>query len=182
LKGQLLVQRIGWDCGLDVTADGKGLVGHAGVVLLRRLADRIGLTGELAKALPASSSSDWLDRSVVLVQLVIAIALGAKNLSNAERLALHHGPLDLSGGSDSTMRRLLAELDAKAAISTVSPTLRPTRCDCASVPSPSVTHEGAPSVSRRTGPGQTPSSCAGGGSVLSRRSLLYTGPYPSTRR
>lgn len=108
------MQRIGWDRRLDVAADGKGLVGHAGVVLLRRLADRVGLTGELAKALPVSTVRGWLDRSTVLVQLAIAIALGAVNLSDAERLAVHHRPLGLSGGSDSTMRRLLAGLDAKA--------------------------------------------------------------------
>jgi hypothetical protein len=76
------------------------------------------LTGELAKALPVSAARGWLDRSTVLVQLAIAIAiaiaLGAANLSDAERLALHHRPLGLSAGSDSTMRRLLAGLDAKA--------------------------------------------------------------------
>ena len=108
------MQRIGWDRRLDVAADGKGLVGHAGVVLLRRLADRVGLTGELAAALPVSAARGWLDRSTVLVQLAIAIALGATNLSDAERLAGHHRPLGLSGGSDSTMRRLLAGLDAAA--------------------------------------------------------------------
>lgn len=108
------MKRIGWDQGLDVAADGKGLVGHAGVVLLRRLADRVGLTAELAKALPVSVGRGWLDRSTVLVQLAIAIALGAQNLSDAERLALHHRPLGLSGGSDSTIRRLLAGLDAAA--------------------------------------------------------------------
>jgi hypothetical protein len=108
------VKRIGWDRGLDVAADGKGLVGHAGVVLLRRLADRVDLTGELAKALPVSAARGWLDRSTVLVQLAIAISLGAQNLSDAERLAAHHRPLGLSGGSDSTMRRLLAGLDAQS--------------------------------------------------------------------
>lgn len=108
------MKRIGWDRGLDVAADGKGLVGHAGVVLLRRLADRVGLTSELATALPVSAGRGWLDRSTVLVQLAIAIAMGAANLSDAERFALHHRPLGLSGGSDSTMRRLLAGLDAKA--------------------------------------------------------------------
>jgi hypothetical protein len=108
------VKRIGWDRRLDVACDGKGLVGHAGVVLLRRLADRVNLTGELAKALPVSAARGWLDRSTVLVQLAIAIALGAQNLSDAERLASHHQPLGLSGGSDSTMRRLLAGIDAKS--------------------------------------------------------------------
>ncbi len=108
------MKRIGWDRGLGVAADGKGLVGHAGVVLLRCLADRVGLTGELAAALPVSAARGWLDRSTVLVQLAIAIVLGATNLSDAERLAAHHRPLGFSSGSDSTMRRLLAGLDAKA--------------------------------------------------------------------
>lgn len=108
------MNRIRWDRRLNVAADGKGLVGHVGVVLLRRLADRVGLTGELAAALPVSAARGWLDRSTVLVQLAVAISLGATNLSDAERLSWHHRPLGLSGGSDSTMRRLLAGLDAKA--------------------------------------------------------------------
>jgi hypothetical protein len=36
------MQHNGWDHGLKVTADGKGLVGHAGAVLLRKLADQAG--------------------------------------------------------------------------------------------------------------------------------------------
>ncbi|GAB4006402.1 hypothetical protein GCM10029992_56950 [Glycomyces albus] len=54
------VNRIGWARGRDVAADGRGLVGQAGVVLLRRLADRVGLAGELAKALPVSATRGWL--------------------------------------------------------------------------------------------------------------------------
>jgi hypothetical protein len=37
--------------GLEVTVGGKGVVSHAGLVLLRALADRTGLTGGLSKAL-----------------------------------------------------------------------------------------------------------------------------------
>ena len=33
-----------WDHGLTVTGEGQGLVGHAGAVLLRKLADQAGLT------------------------------------------------------------------------------------------------------------------------------------------
>ena len=33
-----------WDHGLRVTGEGEGLVGHAGAVLLRKLADQGGLT------------------------------------------------------------------------------------------------------------------------------------------
>lgn len=35
----------GWSKRLDVSADGEGVVSHAGLVLLRRLADQSGLTG-----------------------------------------------------------------------------------------------------------------------------------------
>ncbi len=36
-----------WDHGLRVTAEDGGLVGHVGAVLLRKLADRAGLTAAL---------------------------------------------------------------------------------------------------------------------------------------
>lgn len=36
---------------VEVTADGSGLVSHAGTVLLAELADRVGLTGPLSEAL-----------------------------------------------------------------------------------------------------------------------------------
>ena len=41
----------GWSRGLDVTADGEGIVSHAGLALLRHLADKTGLTGGLSAAL-----------------------------------------------------------------------------------------------------------------------------------
>ncbi|MCW2931028.1 MAG: family transposase [Actinomycetia bacterium] len=44
-------QHDGWDHALKVTADGKGLVGHAGAVLLRKAADQAGLTAQLSAAL-----------------------------------------------------------------------------------------------------------------------------------
>jgi hypothetical protein len=44
-------KRSGWDHNLTVTANGKGLVGHAGAVLLRKCADRVGLTATLTSIL-----------------------------------------------------------------------------------------------------------------------------------
>jgi hypothetical protein len=41
----------GWLKGLQVTAEGTGVVSHAGVALIRALADRIGLTWGLSAAL-----------------------------------------------------------------------------------------------------------------------------------
>ena len=40
-----------WSSGLSVTADGLGVVAHAGAVSVRLLADRVGLTGDLSSAL-----------------------------------------------------------------------------------------------------------------------------------
>lgn len=63
---------------------GKGLVGHAGAVLLRKLADRTGLASALTDVLPTGAGTGWRDRAVVLVRLAVAIVLGARNLSEAE--------------------------------------------------------------------------------------------------
>src|ERR1700747_879437 len=40
-----------WDHRLTVTGEGQGLVGHAGAILLRKLADQAGLTAALGSAL-----------------------------------------------------------------------------------------------------------------------------------
>ena len=61
----------GWSRGLEVTSGGTGVVSHAGLVLLRELADRTGLTAGLSAALPsppggttgAGSSPTWRARS-----------------------------------------------------------------------------------------------------------------------
>lgn len=43
----------GWSRGREVTGGGTGVVSHAGLVLLRQLADRTGLTAGLSAALPS---------------------------------------------------------------------------------------------------------------------------------
>jgi hypothetical protein len=105
-------KRNGWDRGLQVEASGKGLVGHAGAVLLHRAADRVGLPAGLRGALAASP---WmLDRANALVGLVVGIALGARSVRQAELLARHHAALLGDGASDSTLWRALGEIDARA--------------------------------------------------------------------
>jgi hypothetical protein len=49
------MQRNGWDHALKVTANGKGLVGHAGAILLRKAADHAGRTGLVSGALKGSA-------------------------------------------------------------------------------------------------------------------------------
>ena len=71
----------GWSRGLEVTGGGSGVVSHAGLALLRHLADKTGLTGGLARAL-ASARLLVHDRGRVLADLACAIADGARVISD----------------------------------------------------------------------------------------------------
>jgi Transposase DDE domain group 1 len=96
----------GWDHALKVTADGAGLVGHAGAVLLRKAADQAGLTAGLGAALRKKGASPLLDRGVVLVEMAAAIALGATSMSDIAVLA-HLAPVLGDAPSGPTVRRAL---------------------------------------------------------------------------
>ena len=71
----------GWSKGLEVTADGEGIVSHAGLVLLRQLADTTGLTAGLSRAL-ASPRLLIHDRGRVTADLACAIADGSEVISD----------------------------------------------------------------------------------------------------
>ena len=100
------MQHNGWDHALKVTADGKGLIGHAGAILLRKAADQTGLTGGLSSALRKNGTSPLLDRGIVLVSMAAAIALGATSMSDVALLA-HLAPLLGTAPSGPTVRRAL---------------------------------------------------------------------------
>ncbi|HEY9240859.1 MAG TPA: IS1380 family transposase [Streptosporangiaceae bacterium] len=76
----------GWSKGLEVTGGGEGVVSHAGLVLLRGLADRTGLTAGLSRAL-ASSRLLVHDRGRVAADLACVIADGAEVISDFRVLA-----------------------------------------------------------------------------------------------
>ena len=97
---------------MKVAADAKGLVGRAGAVLLRRCADQVGLTSGLSGVLRVRGRSPGWDRGVVLVQLAVAICLGATAMADIAVLD-HQAALFGAAPSDSTVRRVLAELDAR---------------------------------------------------------------------
>jgi hypothetical protein len=99
---------IGWSRGLSVTADGRGLVGHAGAVPLRALADRTGLTGALSAAL-GKPFDQRLDRGVILIQTAMAIALGGTAISDI-RVFEHTRAVFGPPVSDSTVWRTLNEI------------------------------------------------------------------------
>jgi hypothetical protein len=71
----------GWSRGLEVTGGGQGVVSHAGLVLLRHLADKTGLTGGLSAAL-ATPRILVHDRGRVVADLACAIADGGRVISD----------------------------------------------------------------------------------------------------
>ena len=71
------MQHNGWDHALKVTADGTGLVGHVGAVLLRKAADQAGLTAGLSAALRRKGASPLLDRCCCLAGRVVREALAS---------------------------------------------------------------------------------------------------------
>lgn len=104
---------IGWDDRLSVTAEGKNLIGHAGAVLLRKCADKAGLTRALSVVIPRGAGPGWWDRGTVLVSLVISIALGATSMSDINLLA-HQIAVFGEPPSPATVRRCLNGLDTVA--------------------------------------------------------------------
>jgi hypothetical protein len=95
-----------WDHALEVTADGNGLVGHAGGILLRKLADQCGLTAALDGALTLKGAAPLLSRGMVLASAAIAIALGATAIADIAVLG-QLGPALGPAPSASTARRVL---------------------------------------------------------------------------
>ena len=118
--GALFAMKLnGWDHALKVTAEGAGLVGHAGAVLLRKAADQTGLTAQMSAALRKKGTSPLLDRGVVLVSLAAAIALGATSMSDIAVLA-HLAPVLGGAPSGPTVRRALDLAGAPAVLDKIA--------------------------------------------------------------
>src|SRR6266481_2145519 len=101
-----------WDHRLKVTGEGESLAGHAGAVLLRKLADQAGLTAALGAALARAGKFPLIDRGVALVSMAVAIALGARSMNDIALLA-HHEPVFGAPPSDTTVRRTLELADPR---------------------------------------------------------------------
>ena len=101
-----------WDHALKVTGEGEGLAGHAGAVLLRKLADQAGLTGALGSAVARAGKFPLVDRGGALVSLAVAIVLGATSMNDIALLA-HQEPVFGPAPSDTTVRRTLELADQR---------------------------------------------------------------------
>src|SRR3954469_16929762 len=96
----------GWSGDLAVEVAGRGVVSHTGAVALRALADRTGLPAGLSVATGRRGFHPIHDRGRVLADLAVAIADGARVLSDFAVLR-DQGELFGPVASDPTLWRTL---------------------------------------------------------------------------
>jgi Transposase DDE domain group 1 len=114
-RGRVVVDpALAWSDKLRVEVGGPGTVAHAGVVLPRLLADRVGLTQDLAKVMARAGFIPLRHRGRLLVDAACALATGATGLSDVEALTRQEELFGPAGGaSDTTVLRGLDELAAR---------------------------------------------------------------------
>lgn len=100
------MKRTSWSSGLSVTADGVGVVAHAGSVGLRLLADRSGLTDELSRATARRSFVPVHDRGRVLVDVAVMLADGGEAIADIDVLRHQSGVLGLVASAPTVWRAL----------------------------------------------------------------------------
>jgi Transposase DDE domain group 1 len=96
---------------VEVTADGEGLVSHAGVALLVELSDRVGLTGALSDALAQTRQRRSAhDPGRVLRDVAVMLADGGDCVTD---LDAYRGQARLFGAraSETTTHRVLKSID-----------------------------------------------------------------------
>jgi hypothetical protein len=100
---------LGWSNGLKVEV-GAGTLAHSGVVLLRLLVDRLGLTADLAGVVARPNFIPVRHRGRLLVDAACALASGASGLTDVEALTRQEEPFGPGGAaSDTTVLRALGE-------------------------------------------------------------------------
>ena len=77
-------KRTEWAEGLSLSAGGRKLVGKAGIVTVRRLADKVVLTNALGRALMRPDFHPVHDRGVVLISAACAVLLGARSIGGID--------------------------------------------------------------------------------------------------
>ena len=114
VKGTRRVKRTSSRPKIVVTADGRGVVGHAGARLLADLADATGLSAAMSEALaPLRQRDRGHDPGRVAVDLAVMLADGGEAIAD---LAVLRNQSELFGpvASDATAWRVLDAIDAAA--------------------------------------------------------------------
>ena len=105
------MKRTSWSAGLSVTADGVGVIAHAGAIAPRLLADRVGLTAELSKAMAQRRSIPIHDRGRVLTDVAVMLTGGGTNIADI-RVLRHQSTVLGPVASSPTVWRTLDEVTA----------------------------------------------------------------------
>ncbi|MGO1739929.1 MAG: IS1380 family transposase [Actinomycetaceae bacterium] len=103
------MKRNSWSQALSVTADGVGVVAHAGSIATRLLADRSGLTAELSAALARRRFVPVHDRGQVLTDVAVMLADGGEAIADIDVLR-HQNAVLGPVASAPTVWRTLAEI------------------------------------------------------------------------
>jgi Transposase DDE domain group 1 len=106
----LRVQRDGRSFTVEVTADGEGLVSHAGSALLSQVADKTGLTGALSRGLTAMRERrSGHDRGRIVRDLAVMLADGGEALCDLGAIR-EQAPLFGEVASDATAYRVIERI------------------------------------------------------------------------
>ena len=125
------VQHNGREFTVDVTADGEGIVSHAGAALLAETADRIGLTDALAEGLaPMRERRGAHDPGRVVRDLAVMLASGGEHLCDLAAVR-DQEPLFGAVASDATAWRAVAAIAGNSALMGALRTARRLARECA---------------------------------------------------
>ncbi|MGB8403531.1 MAG: IS1380 family transposase [Mycobacterium sp.] len=95
---------------VKVSADGQGVVSHAGMGMLRELADRTGLSGQVTAALADTYRGPWVYApGEVFADLAAAVADGADCIDGVGQLCADREHVFGAAASTTTMWRLVDE-------------------------------------------------------------------------
>ena len=80
------MQTTSWAAALEFTGDDDRLIGHAGALPVRLLAERSGLRAGLSAAMRRRGFGPVYDRGQVLVDLALTLVLGGEAISDFQGL------------------------------------------------------------------------------------------------
>ena len=102
-----------WSAGLRVTANGRGVLAHAGAAAPRLLADRVGLTDAVSAAMGGNKNGRGHDRGRVLIDTAAAMADGLDTIRRMGVLSDQGEVFDQMGSRSTVGRVVGAEVDAE---------------------------------------------------------------------
>ena len=102
------MQGISWADGLELIGDDDRLVGFAGALPLRLLAERTGLRAGLSAAMARRGFDPVYDRGQILIDIALSQILGGESISDVQGMR-HLAPVIGAVPSNSTVWRALSE-------------------------------------------------------------------------